>query len=68
MKTYTIQVRDGFTVQYWYARPNWVVQKMDPQGNQIGDAAFVYTKREAGLEAAVYANHSEWIKGEQGET
>ena len=37
------------TVDRWYDRHsrNWVVQKMDADGNQIGNAEYVYSKREA---------------------
>lgn len=37
------------TVEKWYDRTsrNWVVQTKDERGNQIGDADYVYTRREA---------------------
>lgn len=39
----------AFTVDRWYDRNNrsWVVQKKDVNGNQVGEAAYVGSKREA---------------------
>jgi hypothetical protein len=36
-------------VTLWYNRAerSWVVQSFDSEGNQIGDAAYVYTRQEA---------------------
>lgn len=41
--------KDFATIDVWYNRSarSWVVQRMDPDGNQVGDADYVYTKREA---------------------
>jgi len=38
-----------YVVDYWYDRHtrSWCVQCVDSQGNQVGEARFVYTKREA---------------------
>lgn len=38
-------------IDQWYDRRtrSWVVQRMDAQGNQVGDAEYVYTRREADL-------------------
>ncbi len=36
-------------VEKWYDKytKSWVVQKLDSEGNQVGRADYVYTKREA---------------------
>lgn len=36
-------------VERWYDRRsrNWIVQLLDEDGNQIGDAYYCYTKKEA---------------------
>jgi hypothetical protein len=36
-------------VRKWYFREQcaWVVQKMDAEGNQIGEAVYVYTRAQA---------------------
>jgi len=38
-----------YVVDYWYDRHtrSWVVQCVDSQGNQVGEARYVYTKLEA---------------------
>lgn len=40
------------SIDKWYDRrsKNWIVQKLDVLGNQIGDAIIVYSKREADAE------------------
>ncbi len=41
-------------IEIWYNRSakSWVVQMLDDEGNQIGDAVYVYTKREAEIAKA----------------
>jgi len=36
-------------IEYWYDKytKSWVVRKIDFEGNQIGNAYYVYSKREA---------------------
>lgn len=43
------------TVEKWYdpAVRSWVVQSKDAEGNQVGNATFVYTRREAEEEERV---------------
>jgi len=38
-----------FSIDMWYFRQqrSWVVQLKDEEGNQIGDATYVYSKPEA---------------------
>jgi hypothetical protein len=38
-----------FSIDMWYNRHerSWVVRVMDEEGNQIGDATYVYSKSEA---------------------
>ena len=40
------------TVDVWYDRysRSWVVQEKDADDNQVGDAIYVHTKREAEIE------------------
>lgn len=42
-------VGPGGKVVYWYfpQQKSWVVQSLDAEGNQIGDADYVYSKAEA---------------------
>lgn len=44
MPGYTVKHGNGGTVDAWYSRSDehWIVQRLDAEGNQIGDAQFPY--------------------------
>lgn len=59
-----IPVRDGYYVRYFYSgiTRGWLVQKMSPEHEQIGEAKIIYGKRQAEQQAAVFSNHTvSWI-------
>ncbi len=43
-------------VEKWYDRRsrNWIVQKLDAEGNQVGDAGIVGTRQGAEIYAAAF--------------
>lgn len=50
MKTYPVTNSEtGKRGEVWYDRrsKNWIARELDAKYNQIGNAVFVYTKREA---------------------
>lgn len=49
MKTHIYKVRTAYTIEYWYDRSSlggrsWWARKVDPDGNQIGEAQFAHAK------------------------
>jgi hypothetical protein len=58
MRTYVFPLANGNTVEFWYSRSvrSWVVQVKDAEGNQVGDAHYVYSKQEACVEVG-YQQH-----------
>ncbi len=41
--------KEQLKIERWYDRSskNWIVQLLDPEGNQVGNAIYVYSKKEA---------------------
>jgi hypothetical protein len=56
--TYRIKAKaPNHTVEFWYDRRsrNWIVQYLQEDGYQVGDADVVYTRKEAELAASEMA-------------
>ena len=56
MSAYDWKIHRLGNTERWYDRRNrsWCIRRVDPDGNQVGEATYVYTAREAKA-------HQEWL-------